>query len=93
MYLKTLHQILSKTFSLYEGGPRIGGFCPQSSDLFESAGNSENTGQKPPIRGPPSYVTPDPQSKRTLTSRPTATPHIGHKSKQHQRWNLVTWLC
>ncbi len=39
----------------YEGGPRIGGFCPQSSDLFESARNSGNTGQKPPIRGPPSY--------------------------------------
>ncbi len=32
------------------------GFCPQSSDLFESAGNSGNTGQKTPIRGPPSYL-------------------------------------
>ncbi len=39
----------------HEGGPRIGGFCPQSFVLFESAGNSGNTGQKPPIRGPPSY--------------------------------------
>ncbi len=49
--------LFAQHFVVYEGGPRIGGFCPQSSDLFESAGNPGNAGQKPPIRGPPSYTT------------------------------------
>ncbi len=39
----------------YEGGPRIGGFCPVSPEFPALSKRSLLCGQKPPIRGPPSY--------------------------------------
>ncbi len=41
--------------SCYEGGPRIGGFCPVFLEFPALSKRSLLFGQKPPIRGPPSY--------------------------------------
>ncbi len=41
----------------YEGGPRIGGFCPVFLEFPALSKRSLLCGQKPPIHGPPSYLT------------------------------------
>ena len=57
---------------MYEGGPRIGGFCPVFLEFPALSKRSLLCGQKPPIRGPPSYVSTRSSSGIRIPSSSTA---------------------